>query len=107
LHNGKLGQSGKQEKSFASGRESIVTRKSPARRSPATAGRRRVLLALFRPPKKINFFVDIRSGFLGKTLLGAGFAKGQAKQTPTMNGRKMSSPGRNQEGQNNQKKKEN
>jgi hypothetical protein len=47
----------------------------------------------------------MRSGFLAKGGLGNVFAKGQAKQTPTMNGRKMSSPRRNQEGQNNQRKK--
>jgi hypothetical protein len=64
-----------------------------------------VLLALFRPSKKFNFFLDAPSAFLTKGGLGNVFAKGQAKQTPTMNGRKMSSPGRNQEGQNNQKKK--
>jgi len=34
----------------------------------------------------------MRSGFLAKGGLGNVFAKGQAKQTPTMNGRKMSSP---------------
>src|SRR6266496_3415479 len=94
LHNGKLGQSGIQEKSFASGREfhshSLVdpafSRLSPcwnwrglrcpglARqgrhpcdhacpdRSIARIARRRLLLALFRPPKKsLIFLVDTAS----------------------------------------------
>jgi hypothetical protein len=69
-----------------------------------------VLLALFRPqnlfrPQKNSFFLLTYDLDFWQKRSWDRFCQGLAKQTPIMNGRKMSSPGRNQEGQNNERKK--
>src|SRR5882724_1265414 len=90
LHNGKLGQSGKQEKSFASGTGSkrqgicpLVLRFFRGPRSRGVDAAIRVIArasASFRPQKSLSFPLDTPSAFLAKRPLGGFFPRVRENQ---------------------------